>query len=204
MQTDTIPPVQRTLINTQLAAQFTAHSYSALPVGAIVTSPYIAWLLFGFIEPALYDNERKYSKVAVVSIFSLFYIGVVFCYFLILPISIRFLGTYQVSDTVENTITLSSYISTLTTLSFGTGLIFEIPIIALFLAKMRIITADILKKYRRHAVVAILIASAIITPPDILSQIMLTIPIYALYELSIWIVAVVRKRERPTAVTSSD
>lgn len=176
------------LINTQLAAQLTAHMSVAFYMAIVVASPYIIYQLFGFVKPALYENERKYSGRTLVAAFLLFFCGLLLNYYAIFPLSFRFLGTYQVSEFVENKITLSSYISTFTTLSIAMGAVFEIPILAFFFAKTGWVKAGHLKKYRRHAFVVILIVSAIITPADLFSLFLLAIPMYMLYELSIWVV----------------
>lgn len=176
------------LINTQLSSQLIVHMSVAFYAGLVVASPYIIYQLFGFIKPALYENERKYSTRTLVAAFVLFFCGLLLNYYAIFPLSFRFLGTYQVSEFVENKITLSSYISTFTTLSIAMGAVFEIPILAFFLAKTGMIRPHHLKKYRRHAFVVILIVSAIITPADLFSLFLLAIPMYMLYELSIFVV----------------
>lgn len=185
------------LINTQLASQFIVHMSAALYAGVVLASPYIIYQLFGFIKPALYENERKYSTRTIVSAFILFFCGLLLNYYAIFPLSFRFLGTYQVSEFVENKITLSSYISSFTTLSVAMGAVFEIPILAFFLAKTGFVDTHHLKKYRRHAFVVILIISAILTPADVFSMFLLAVPMYMLYELSIFVVkkAAPRKTE---------
>jgi len=141
-----------------------------------------------FPAAALYENERKYSTRTLVAAFLLFFCGILLNYYAIFPLSFRFLGTYQVSEIVENKITLSSYISTFTMLSIAMGAVFEIPILAYFMAKIGLINSGHLKKYRRHAFVIILIIAAIITPADLFSMFLLAIPMYMLYELSIVVV----------------
>ncbi len=144
--------------------------------------------LFRFVSPALYENERKYSVQVVVTIYLLFIIGVLMSYYIIFPISFRFLGTYQVSEVVRSTITLSSYISSFTTLTLVMGLVFQLPVIAFFLAKMGMLDAGLMKAYRRHAFMLILIVAAVITPPDVFTQALVTVPLYGLYEISIRVV----------------
>jgi sec-independent protein translocase protein TatC len=164
------------------------HLSTSVYLALLLVSPYILTELFSFITPALYDNERKYSARITCTIFLLFITGVLMSYFVIFPFSIRFLGTYQVSEDVVNMINLSSYISTFTALTFMMGIVFQIPVISFFLAKMGILEAEFMSRYRRHALIIIMILAAIITPPDIFTLVLVTIPMYALYELSILIV----------------
>ena len=184
------PPDFKVLfINTELAAQFITHMKMAAWAGVVVTMPFIIVELYGFVEPALYQNEKRHSVSALVFGTLLFALGVLLNYFVIFPFSFRFLGTYQVSAEVVNQISLSSYISTFLLLSLLMGVMFEIPLLGLFLAKMGLITASLLKKYRRHAVVVILIIAAVITPTgDAITLTLVTLPIYLLYELTILIV----------------
>lgn len=177
------------LINIQLASQFLIHMSTSFYVGSLLASPYIIYKLFGFISPALYDSERKTSAKVMVASFFLFMTGVLLNYFLIFPLSFRFLATYQISDIVVNTISISSYINTLTTLSLMLGAAFEIPVLAYFCAKLGFINAGVLKKYRKHSIVVILILAAIITPTsDIFTLLLVSVPMYLLYELSILVV----------------
>lgn len=182
------------LIATELSSQFMTHLATSLYLGLLGASPYIMYELFRFISPALYENERKYSVQVVVTIYLLFIIGVLMSYYVIFPISFRFLGTYQVSEAVKSTITLSSYISSFTTLTLVMGLVFQLPIITFFLAKMGILNAGLMKTYRRHAFMLILIVAAVITPPDAFTQILVTVPLYGLYEVSIKVVERVESR----------
>lgn len=181
-------PYSIKMINTELSSQFMTHLSTSVYLALLLASPFILIELFRFITPALYDNERKYSARITCTIFLLFITGVLMSYFVIFPFSIRFLGTYQVSEDVVNMINLSSYISTFTALTFMMGIVFQIPVISFFLAKMGILEAEFMAKYRRHALIIIMIIAAIITPPDIFTLVLVTIPMYALYELSILIV----------------
>ena len=181
-------PYSIQMINTELSSQFMTHLSTSVYLALLLASPFILIELFRFITPALYDNERKYSARVTFTIFLLFITGVLMSYFVIFPFSIRFLGTYQVSEDVVNMINLSSYISTFTALTFMMGIVFQIPVISFFLAKMGILEAEFMAKYRRHALIIIMIIAAIITPPDIFTLVLVTIPMYALYELSILIV----------------
>ena len=176
------------LINTELSAQFMTHISSSVYLALLGASPYIVFELFRFITPALYESEKHYSLAVVIAVYLLFTFGVLMSYFVIFPISFRFLGTYQVDSSIVNTITLSSYISTFTMLTLIMGLVFQLPVIAFFLAKIGLITSDVLSEYRRHAFIVIMIIAAIITPPDVFTLILVTIPIYFLYEVSIHIV----------------
>ena len=190
-----IPDTDISLINTQLAAQFMTHITVSMTIGLVAAAPYVVYELFGFVKPALYDDERRYSNRIMTSVVILFFVGVAMNYFVIFPISVKFLGTYQVNEGVINTIALSSYISTFTTLSLMMGLVFEIPVLAYFLARAGMITGDILARYRRHAFIIIMIVSAFITPPDAFTLALMTIPLYGLYEASIVIARRFEKRE---------
>lgn len=183
------------LISTELSSQFMTHIYVSCLLGSLLASPYILFEIFRFVSPALYEKERSYSRYVVVAIYFLFFIGVMMSYFILFPISFQFLATYQVDQSVVSTITLDSYISTFSTLVFLTGIIFELPLIVLLLGKFGLITAEILKKYRPYALVIIMIISAIITPPDIFTLVLVTIPIYGLYELSIVVLRWQNKRK---------
>ncbi len=177
------------IINTQLAAQFITHMRVALYAGFLLASPYVIYQLFRFVSPALYANEKKYSTRVVGWGYVLFILGVLLDYFLIFPLTFRFLSTYQVSAEVENTITLSSYMDTLLMMSLMMGIVFEIPILCWLFAKAGFLTSDFMKHYRRHAVVIILIVGAIITPTsDVFTLMMVSLPMYLLYEASIFIV----------------
>lgn len=177
------------LINTGLAEQFIIHMKAALCAGILCASPYILYQLFRFVSPALYVNERKYVVRVVGGGYAMFALGVAVSYFLIFPLTFRFLGTYQVSGEVENMIALQSYISTLMTMSLAMGLVFEIPILSWLFAKLGFLSAGFMRCYRKHAVTIILIIAAIITPTsDIFTLSLVALPMCFLYELSIYIV----------------
>ena len=179
------------LINTGLAEQFLIHMKVALMVGVLVASPYILFLLFRFIAPALYENERRYSVRITVAAYAMFLLGIVVNYFIIFPLTVRFLGTYQVSETVSNMLTISSYIDTLMMMSLIFGIIFEIPVVSWLLAIFGLLKASWMSQYRRHAVIAILILAAAITPTgDALTLVIVALPIWLLYEVSILIVKI--------------
>ena len=177
------------LIATDLSSQFMTHISTACYMGLLGASPYVLYELFHFITPALYENERQYSVRVAGTIYLLFIIGVLMSYFILFPISFRFLGTYSVSKRVVTNITLDSYISTFISLTLVMGIVFQLPVIVFFLAKMEIITKELLSQYRRHAFVIIMMIAAIITPPDLMTLILVTIPLYLLYEISIRVVA---------------
>jgi sec-independent protein translocase protein TatC len=182
------------LINTELSGQFTMHMWIAFVGGLIVAFPYVLWEIWRFIKPALSDKERNSTTGFVFFATILFLTGVLFSYFMVVPLTINFLGSYQVSVEIANTITLDSYISTVTTLTLATGLVFELPIIVYFLTRFGIISPAFMRQYRKHAVVVILIVGAVITPsPDISSQLLVSIPLYMLYELSIFVSRYVEK-----------
>lgn len=173
------------LISTELSAQFMTHITVSCLLAVLLASPYIIFELFKFISPALYESEKKYSSIVAIVIYALFIIGLLMSYFILFPISFKFLATYQVDETITNTITLDSYISTFTTLTFLMGVVFQLPVFAYILGKMGFVDAYLLRKYRAYAFVIIMIIAAIITPPDIFTLILVTFPIYGLYEASI-------------------
>lgn len=178
------------IINTGLAQQFVFHFKVAFCAGIIVVSPYIIYQLYAFIAPALYQNEKKYAVRVVGSGYIMFVAGLMLNYFLIFPLTYRFLSSYQVSEEVVNMISLESYIDTLVLLSLMMGIVFEIPVIAWLLGKFGLLKADFMRHYRRHAIVAILIIAAIITPTtDIFTLLVVSLPMWALYEFSIVLVA---------------
>jgi len=177
------------LINTELAQQFLIHVKISFFAGTLLVSPYILFVLFRFISPALYSTEKRVAVKAVGAGYIMFILGVALSYFLIFPLTFHFLGTYQVSAEVVNFISLSSYIGTLLLLCLLMGILFEIPILCWILARLGFIKADLMRKYRRHAIVAICIIAAIITPTaDAFTLFVVALPIYLLYELSICIV----------------
>lgn len=175
------------LISTELSAQFMTHITVSCILAVLLASPYIVFELFRFISPALYESEKKYSCLVAGIIYFLFILGLLMSYFVLMPISFQFLATYQVNENITNTITLDSYISTFTTLTFMMGVVFQLPVFAFILGKMGLVTASVLRQYRKYAFVLIMVIAAIITPPDLFTLILVTFPIYGLYEISIWI-----------------
>ena len=173
------------LINTGLAQQFIIHMKTALCVGVLCASPYILYQLFRFVSPALYANERKYVVRVVGGSYAMFVVGVLVCYFLIFPLTFRFLGTYQVSGDVANLITLDSYISTLVLMCLSMGIVFEIPILSWLFVKLGFLSVDFMRRYRKHAIVIILVVAAIITPTsDVFTLSLVALPMWLLYEVS--------------------
>ena len=186
------PDIQ--LINTELTRQFVIHMMTSFYVGLIVAAPYILYELYRFISPALYQNERRYSTPLVISSYLMFMSGTLFNYFIVFPITFRFLGNYQVDSSVENLISLESYIDTLVFLSLAMGFVFEIPILSWLLGRLGILHRQQMQQYRRHALVIILIIAAIITPTsDAFTLAIVSLPMYILYELSILLVPSTRK-----------
>ncbi|MBO7067220.1 MAG: twin-arginine translocase subunit TatC [Bacteroidaceae bacterium] len=181
------------LIATDLSSQFMSHITMAIYLGLLGTSPYILYEIFRFVSPALYENERRYSIPIVIVVYILFIVGILMSYYVLFPISFRFLGTYSVATKVHSTITLDSYITTFVSLTLVMGLVFQLPIIAFTLAKLGFITSDMLTRYRKHAALAIMTLAAIITPPDIMTLILVAIPLYLLYEISIRVVVRISK-----------
>ena len=177
------------LINTQLTGQFAAHVAVSVYAGLIVSSPYIIYMLFHFISPGLYDSERRIAMKVVTAGSLLFAAGVVLNYFLIFPLTYRFLANYQVSDDVVNTITITSYIDTLATMSLMMGVVFEMPAVCWLLGKIGLLKASVMRHYRKHAVVAMLIIAAVITPTqDVFTLLIVALPMIVLYELSVFLV----------------
>jgi sec-independent protein translocase protein TatC len=171
--------------NINMAGQFSADIMVSLIIGVIVSFPYIMWEIWKFISPALYDKERQHARGSVWAVSALFLLGAAFGYYLIVPLSVHFLGSYQVSKEVLNQIALNSYFTTVAYIPLGTGVIFELPILMIFLTKVGVVTPDFLKKYRKHAYIVLLLLSAVITPPDVFSQILVVLPLVLLYEMSI-------------------
>lgn len=182
------------IVNIEMAGQFISHIKVSLITGAIVASPYIFWEVWRFIKPALQEKEKSHARGAVFYTSFLFIIGILFGYYIITPLSINFLATYNVSGEVVNTIKLNSYIGTVTSVTFAAGIVFLLPIAVLFLSKTGLLTPVFMKKYRKHAYVLFLVLSAIITPPDVFSQILVCIPLIFLYEISILISRSVNKK----------
>lgn len=179
-----------------MAGQFSAHIWTSITLGIVAAFPYILFEFWRFISPGLHPNERKNSRGFIIIASLLFFTGVLFGYYVVTPLSINFLGTYQVSDQVFNDFDLSSYTGLVRASVLASGLIFELPIIIYFLTKIGVVTPEFLKKYRKFALVIVLILSAVITPPDIASQVIVAVPVLVLYEISIVISRRVLRKER--------
>ena len=182
-----------------MSGQFSAHIWTSIWAGFIVGFPYVLYEVWKFISPGLYEKERKNSRGFILIASFLFFLGVLFGYYIVAPLSINFLGTYQVSSEVTNEFDLASYISTIRASVIACGILFELPIIIYFLTKVGLVTPEIMKKYRKIALVIVLILSAVITPPDVASQIIVAIPVLILYQVSIHISRRVLKNEAKKA-----
>lgn len=189
-----VEPFCVNLMNTGLTEQFMIHMKTAMYAGILVALPYIIYMLFGFISPALYDNERKYATLLCGSGYVMFMLGTLLNYFLVFPLTVKFLGTYQVSEDVANMLTLQSYMDTLLMMNLVMGIVFELPVVSWILGRMGLVNARMMQSFRRHAVVAIVAVAAIITPTtDAFTLIVVALPIWLLYELSIIIVGLTKQ-----------
>jgi sec-independent protein translocase protein TatC len=183
------------LINTTLSGQFTMHIWVSLVAGFVVAFPYVVFELWRFIRPALRQTELRFSKSIIFFVSLLFCVGILFGYYVITPLSVNFLSGYQVSEAVKNMIEVESFISTVTTITFASGLVFQLPVLIYFLSLLGLVTPAFLRKYRKHSIVVILIVAAVITPsPDITSQLLVATPLYLLYEISIFVSAYVHNK----------
>ena len=184
-----VEPFSIHLMNTGLTEQFMIHLKTAMCAGLLLASPYVIYQLFRFVSPALYDNERRYATLLVASGYLMFLLGTLLNYFLIFPLTVRFLGTYQVSQEVANMLTLQSYVDTLLSMTLVMGIVFELPVVCWILGRMGLLTAPMMQAWRKHAVVAILVVAAVITPTtDAFTLLVVALPIWLLYEMSILIV----------------
>ena len=181
--------------NRTMAGQFSAHIWTSIIGGFIISFPYVIYEVWKFISPGMHKNERKKSRGFIFVSSVLFFTGVLFGYYVVTPFSINFLGSYQVSKEVLNEIDLSSFIGLVRSSSLACGIVFELPIIMYFLTKVGLVTAEILINYRKYALIIVLILAAVITPPDVASQIIVAIPILILYQISIYISRYVIKKD---------
>ena len=189
-----VEPFSIHLMNTGLTEQFMTHMRVAMYAGLLCAAPYIIYELFRFVSPGLYQNERRAGLCMVSSRYVMFMLGTLLNYFLIFPLTVRFLGTYQVSPEVDNMLTLQSYTDTLISMCLVMGVIFELPVVCAILGKLGFLTSKLMTHYRRHAIVAILIVAAIITPTtDVFTLLIVSLPIWLLYEISILVVNLMRK-----------
>lgn len=184
-----------------MTGQFSMHIVSSFVMGIIVAFPYITWELWRFIKPGLYPREKQSSRGAVASISFLFLLGVLFGYYIMSPVMISFLANYRISDMIVNEFDITSYVGTIVGVVFGSGVLFQLPVVMFFLTKVGIVTPQFLRQYRKHAIIIILIVGAIVTPTaDPLSQSLISVPLYLLYEISILIsAAVLRQKEKEEA-----
>lgn len=183
------------IINTQMAGQFIVQINSALLISVMLGFPYLLYEVWLFVKPALTEIERKSASGFVLFATILFILGLLFGYYIVTPLSINFLSSYNISDTINNTITIQSYLSFVSTLTLGCGIIFELPVVVYILSKLGILTAEFMRNSRRYAIVVILIIAAIITPtPDVLTMLTVSLPMFILYEFSILIAARIQKR----------
>jgi sec-independent protein translocase protein TatC len=180
-----------------MTGQFTMQITSAFIMGLIVAFPYVFWEIWRFVRPGLYSKEKLVARGAVAAVSGLFLTGVLFGYFIMCPLSVWFLSTYSISDMIVNEFDITSYVSTMSMLILGGGMVFQLPVVMYFLTRVGVVTPAFLRKYRKHAIILILVVGAIITPPDPLSQMLISAPLYLLYEVSIFISAMVmRKKEQ--------
>ena len=189
-----VTPFHLHLMNTGLTEQFMIHMRTALYAGLLAASPYVLYELFRFVSPGLYQNERRYAGWIVGAAYVMFLVGTLVNYFVVFPLTVRFLGTYQVSPDVANMLTLQSYVDTLLGMSLVMGVVFEMPVVCGLMGRMGLLTDQWMNDYRRHAIVAILVVAAIITPTtDVFTLFVVALPIYLLYEVSIWIVRITKQ-----------
>lgn len=185
------------IINTEMAGQFTLQMNSSLIIGIVLGFPYLLWELWRFVKPALHENERKSASGFVLYATFLFVLGILFGYYIISPLSVNFLANYTVSEYIVNTITIDSYLSTVATLTLGTGIVFELPIVIYILSKLGIMTPKFMRNSRRYATVIILIIAAVVTPtPDLFTMFTVSVPLFLLYEISIIVSSKVEKRRK--------
>lgn len=178
----------------QLSGQFMMHMTASVIIGLVIAFPYVFWEIWSFIKPGLYRRERKAASGATLVVSLLFMIGVFFGYYVLAPLSINFLANYQIDPSIKNEFDIISYVSTLITLVLACAILFQLPVLVYFLARIELLTASFMRTYRRHAIVVILILAGVITPPDVVSQILVALPLTVLYEISINIVVRVEKR----------
>ena len=184
-----VEPFSLHLMNTGLTEQFMVHMRVAIYAGLLCATPYILYELFCFVAPGLYQNERQAATKIICSAYMMFVIGTLVCYFIVFPLTVRFLGTYQVSEEVENMLTIQSYVDTFISMSLVLGVVFELPVVCAILGSMGLINRQLMSRFRKHAIVAILLTAAIITPTtDAFTLLVVALPIWLLYEMSIFIV----------------
>ena len=184
----------------QMTGQFSMHITSSFVIGLICAFPYTFWEIWRFVKPGLYEKERKAASGATFYVSLLFFIGVLFGYFVVTPISINFLSNYQIDPSILNEFDIISYVSTVTTLVLACALLFQLPIVVYFATKAGLVSSVLLKNYRKHSIIVILMLAAVLTPPDPFSQVLIAIPLGLLYQLSILIAVRLEKKERKQEV----
>jgi len=189
--------------NTEMEGQVNVFVWICITTGFILAFPYILWQFWKFISPALYEKERKGARVFIFVASILFFLGVLFGYYVIVPMSVNFLATFSISSIVKNQFTIASYISMVKTAVIASGLFFELPVIIYFLTKLGVVGPAFLRKYRKYAVVIVLIVAAVVTPPDVISQVTVAVPMLLIYEGSIWISVIVEKNKKRNEQISS-
>ena len=182
--------------NTEMEGQVNMFVWMCLLAGFILSFPYILWQIWKFISPALYEKERKNAKLFIFVSSLLFFLGVLFGYYVVIPMSVNFVATFSVSDIVKNQFTLDSYIGMVKTSVLASGLFFELPIIIYFLTKLGLVSPTFLRTYRKYAIIIVLIVAAIVTPPDVVSQTIVAIPMLIIFEISVIISSIVYKRKQ--------
>lgn len=196
-----ITQIDFSVINLDISGQFTTHMWVAFVTGCVLGFPYLVWELWRFIKPALSAREIKYSKGLVFFTSLLFIMGILFGYYIISPLSINFLGSYKVSEEISNQISMASYINIVTVMTLSCGFVFELPMIVYFLSKIGFMSPAFMRKYRKHAMVVNLIVAAVITPsPDVTSQMLVAIPLFVLYEISIFVSAAVERNKNKESI----
>lgn len=188
--------------NLEVSGQFMYLMVVGFTVGIILATPYILWEFWRFFKPALKPKEQKYTTGIVFITSLLFFVGILFGYYILTPLCVNFFVNFNLTDNIENHFTIKSFVSFITTLTLASGIIFELPLVIFFLAKLGIVTAAFLRKFRRHAMVVILILASVITPPDIMSQILLSIPVYILYEIGIFIARRIENKAKESEQTT--
>ncbi|NOT75201.1 MAG: twin-arginine translocase subunit TatC [Cyclobacteriaceae bacterium] len=190
------PPFDFKVQSRYMTGQFTMQVLAAFVIGFIVAFPYVFWEIWSFVKPGLRQNEAKGSSGAVFAVSFLFILGISFGYFILCPMMTLFFSTYSISTMIQNEFDITSYVSTIVALVFGSGLLFQLPVVVYFMTKIGVLTPQFMRTYRRHAIVVILIIGAIVTPPDPLSQVLISMPLFLLYEISIFISAGVIRGKR--------
>lgn len=190
-----------TIQSRQMTGQFSMHMTSSFIVGFIVAFPYVFWEFWRFISPGLYDKEKNAASGAVFFVSFLFLLGAAFGYYVLAPLSINFLANYQLDPTIVNEFDITSYVTTLVMLVLASAIMFQLPVVVYFLSMSGLVTSKMLKSYRKHSIVVILILSAIITPPDVISQLLISMPIMVLYEVGI---SIAKRLEKKRAIAEAE